>query len=649
MSSHLIEPGVIFYLENKNYGLLIISLQKSSLIIKTLMKRLRGRIVMRKRILILVALVIAFSNSAAILSRQLVSAIDYGNPNITLCHAGDNASQPYGPSAITSDADSIMKRHGHSNHHGPIAPSVAVAQELKDDHDEWGDIIPAFFYGEDQYFPGLNNTAQGLAMIANGCQIVKTTPMSVQFVNGSCDVTAGYTIPVQTGVEYFVGAVKQTTGFHSVLASGSVTITAQAAYGYTLLESSTKTWTFSFTVPDPADCVLGAESVRPLPVTFVDNDCIVEAGYTIPSTIGVKYFVNGSLIATTAGVYTVDSNTTINVLAVADEGYIIDDGAAFSWSHIFTIPSYQTCHPDVVVTPAVVTFTDASCEIDASYVIPSTVGVEYYVDDVLTTAGTYYVTENTTISIRAEALTGYVFSEEAISTWSHIFTIPSYLECNPLVTVTPLPVTFTGIACDADGTYTIPSVLGVEYYIGETKIAAGTYTVSINSAITITAMAAEGYQLADVIDNWSYTYTVPAVGSCVLGAVSTTPAPVLFTPATCTTLGYYVIPSTTGIKYYIDGKVVAAGKYESVNGKTVTVTAIADLDYEIKEGATNRWVYSFVAPTNCGEGGSVLGATSTLPLTGQSVNTTIILMAIVSFAAAVISFVMRRLSLRRTE
>lgn len=605
---------------------------------------------MRKRILILVALVIAFSNSAAILSRQLVGAVDYGNPNITFCHAGDNANQPYGPSAITSDADSIMKKHGHSNHLGTIAPNVAVAQQLKDDHEEWGDIIPAFYYGDDQYFPGLNNTAQGIAMIANGCQIVKTTPLAVTFVNGSCDVTAGYTIPIQTGVEFYIGEVMQTSGFHSVLVSGSLTITARAALGYTLLESATKSWTFNFTIPDPADCVLGAESVRPLPATFIDNDCIVTASYTIPTTVGVKYYVNSSLTPKVAGTYAVTVNTTINVLAVADEGYIIDDGAAFSWSHSFVIPTYQTCHPDVIVTPAVITFTDATCEIDANYVIPSTTGVQYFVDDVLTTAGTYYVTESKTIAFRAEALTGYVFAQNAVSSWSHEFVIPSYIECNPLITVTPIQVTFTAIACDADGTYTIPTVTGVEYYIGETKVAAGVYTVSVGSTITVTAMAAEGYQLADVVSTWSFTYTVPSAESCVLGAVSTTPAPVIFTPATCSVLGYYTVPTTVGIKYYVDGKVIAAGAHSVENGKTISVTAIAELDYEIKAGATNRWTYSFVAPTNCSEGGSVLGATTSLPLTaGRGIDASIVIFTMITFGASLISMILKRLSFKRTE
>ncbi len=114
--------------------------------------------------------------------------------NITLCHATDSHSNPYTQNSV--DADSIINLpNGHHYHNG------GVWYEGIADH-SWGDIIPSFSYygcpldqslytsddnkkdcsigqGNDKKYadkgnftyPGKNLTTEGLAILANDCQI----------------------------------------------------------------------------------------------------------------------------------------------------------------------------------------------------------------------------------------------------------------------------------------------------------------------------------------------------------------------------------------------------------------------------------------------------------------------------------------------
>lgn len=85
---------------------------------------------------------------------------------VTLCHATDSASNPY--VAVTVDYHSVTNG-GHGNHDGPVF-SADLAQ-----HAKWGDIIPAFDFGPDARYAGLNWTADTQAALDNGC-VVGPTP-----------------------------------------------------------------------------------------------------------------------------------------------------------------------------------------------------------------------------------------------------------------------------------------------------------------------------------------------------------------------------------------------------------------------------------------------------------------------------------------
>lgn len=121
---------------------------------------------MHKRIVIVSAVVAAMF---AVGGLGVVSAAgqEGGHEPITLCHARASVTNPYGPKAITVDADAIFDDpnvvpNGHGTHTGPLFPA-----------DDWGDIIPPF-----DGFPGLNWPA-GQAILENDCQIPgppETTP-----------------------------------------------------------------------------------------------------------------------------------------------------------------------------------------------------------------------------------------------------------------------------------------------------------------------------------------------------------------------------------------------------------------------------------------------------------------------------------------
>jgi hypothetical protein len=87
------------------------------------------------------------------------------NDKVTLCHATSATTMPY--VEITVDQSAVFNNgvvpNGHGTHTGPIFPDT---EQGPGNSTHWGDIIPPFgAYG------GLNNTTQGQAILANGCEI----------------------------------------------------------------------------------------------------------------------------------------------------------------------------------------------------------------------------------------------------------------------------------------------------------------------------------------------------------------------------------------------------------------------------------------------------------------------------------------------
>jgi hypothetical protein len=84
------------------------------------------------------------------------------NQKVTLCHSTSSETNPYNLIEVDENAiaNVILGQNGHATHTGGIFPEPG-----------WGDIIPAFNIPPNS-FGGLNNTAEGLAILENGCNVV---------------------------------------------------------------------------------------------------------------------------------------------------------------------------------------------------------------------------------------------------------------------------------------------------------------------------------------------------------------------------------------------------------------------------------------------------------------------------------------------
>lgn len=110
-------------------------------------------------------------------------------------------------------------------------------------------------------------------------------------------------------------------------------------------------------------------------------------------------------------------------------------------------------------------------------------------------------------------------------------------DCNFVQTVTPAAVTTVAPTCDASGTYTIPTTEGVEYKIDGTVVAAGTYTATNGTTVTVTADALKGFVIEDgATVSWTNDFVAPT--NC-----TTTP---VTPPTTGQVLGTQVTVKPTG-------------------------------------------------------------------------------------------------------
>lgn len=96
---------------------------------------------------------------------------------VTICHRTDAVNNPYVEITVDSNAvDGVAGNSGNQadhfgEHKGPIATNEAVARDLKEDHVEWGDIIPPVTPHHD----GQNWNSVGQAILENDCNFVQAT------------------------------------------------------------------------------------------------------------------------------------------------------------------------------------------------------------------------------------------------------------------------------------------------------------------------------------------------------------------------------------------------------------------------------------------------------------------------------------------
>jgi hypothetical protein len=231
---------------------------------------------------------------------------------------------------------------------------------------------------------------------------------------------------------------------------------------------------------------------------------------TFPTTDGVDY------TASPAGPY--KAGDVVVVTATAQPGHQFDTTAPAGWTILDNVTETYTVTFDAAPScaqPVTPTFSDDQCvgntPSSATYTIPGTTGVDYYVDSVLTQAGTYTATDASTIKVEAKPQTGYTLV--GTSSWTHNF--PATPNCNSVKSVKVVRATFTNDKCvneKAKGaTYTIGKVTGASFTVNGRKVSAGTYRAAPGSTVSIVATALPGYTLKG---QTSWTHSFGATPKC---------------------------------------------------------------------------------------------------------------------------------------
>jgi uncharacterized repeat protein (TIGR01451 family) len=184
---------------------------------------------------------------------------DDGNGKQTICHANnsnEHADKPYVVNTPNKDGD----LNGHADHVGPIWNPT-----LKDQHIDWGDIIPPFDYTDDEiikHFPGLNWTSDGQAWFNNGCNVpITVTVDKTNNANGDATFSDDETATTVGAPVTFKVVVTNTSIVPAVVDSfvdkvegTPVSITATPdIVGTTLAAGASVTVTFSLDGYTPAD------------------------------------------------------------------------------------------------------------------------------------------------------------------------------------------------------------------------------------------------------------------------------------------------------------------------------------------------------------------------------------------------------------
>ncbi len=220
------------------------------------------------------------------------------------------------------------------------------------------------------------------------------------------------------------------------------------------------------------------------------------------------------------------------------------------WSHFFE---------DVLtaVTPAAPTLNTST----GTYTIPSRLGVAYYVEGVLKNAGTYPLAVNTSISIVAEATSGYGL--QGISSWELSYTSTT----TPVATVAPTSVKSTG-------KYTLPSVTGVIWKVDGVAKNPGTYDSGWKKVVITASPSSSNYKLTGTT-SWTIDLTKTTV---------TATAPIFSS-------SQYTIPSKAGVSYYVDSTFKKPGVYNSYNKLVAVHAAPSATNYQLS--GTKMWVKDY--------------------------------------------------------
>ena len=295
--------------------------------------------------------------------------------------------------------------------------------------------------------------------------------------------------------------------------------------------------------------------------------------YTIPTTAGVKYQVkiNGIWTDKSAGTYSYISAGNIIVRAISTDNDV-DVAQPNQWTFTYTNVTCTT----TVATQAPTNHDDNCGSNNDTYTIPTVTGIQYKVNGVEKSAGTYSTNGATSLTITAVAKSGYVLT--GITSWTLTFVNQS---C-----VAPTAPTSVDMCGTSDDTYTIPSTTGVIYKVDGITKPAGQYQTSTD--VTITAEAADSNYALTGTTLWSQTFDSE---KCPV-QLTAEGDPTFIDECGTENDSYTIVPADHVI-YKIDGQEVAATFYPHASGSVVIVAEPADPDYALV-GQT-EWTHEFSA------------------------------------------------------
>ena len=164
--------------------------------------------------------------------------------------------------------------------------------------------------------------------VLDNCPAPLTAPTITQ---PTCEVQQGsFTLPANTA------SVTYSKDGNTVTATTAAPYIFSATTGWTISpDGRTATYQVTYT---PAQGCVAAVIVTPVaPTVTQSTECNAEGTYTIPTTTGVVYLVNGTV--TPAGSYG-GPITDAKVTAQAESGYALSDSA---WSSSVTLTAATAC------------------------------------------------------------------------------------------------------------------------------------------------------------------------------------------------------------------------------------------------------------------------------------------------------------------
>ena len=424
---------------------------------------------------------------------------------------------------------------------------------------------------------------------------IKTvTPAAVAFADKNGTGSDTITVPESEGVDYYAGEKLLKTGTHKVSSAfgygttytAHAVVTARPKATYAL--AGTAEW---------AQAIDGITTVTPEAVTFSDGNGIASDTFAVPNAAGVQYKASGKNVA--AGTHKVadyfayvSHKASAAVTATAKAGYKLSGTTAWN----------KTLSGITAIATTAPAFADKNGKASDTVSIPNAEGAQYKIGGTNIAAGTYKVSDlakdaqygvawtkhKAEVPVSVAAKDGYAIGSGDTS-WNRAFDGYRY--------VTSQAPTF---AKDTDGqandTFTIPNVPGVQYKANGKDVAAGTHTVAETvgygskywAVVKITAEAQDGCKMSGD-SAWQQGYD----GYLHVAA----PAPT-FTDPKATADDTLVIPNATGIQYKLNGENIAPGTYKAADKLTYSdgkaeakVTAAGKAGYVLY--GDKAWTYAY--------------------------------------------------------